>query len=222
MKMLKRITIYLIGLFILSLGVAASVKSGLGVTSVNSIPYALSLVFHANMGVFTAGLYILFVLIQLMLLRRDFKVRYLLGIPVSVLFGAMVDLSNRIFYALPDPASYPIRLLLLCCSILGVALGVFLYCSADLSPLPGDGVILAVAGKSGMQFHNVKILFDCTLVIISGVISLIFLRSLVSVREGTVISSLLIGVVVGVLKRFFSRRRSRKDSRVLYKKQRNE
>lgn len=213
MKMIKRTAIYLIGLFILSLGVAASVKSGLGVTSVNSIPYALALIFDADMGIFTAGLYILFVLIQWVLLRREFKLRYLLGIFVSVLFGAMVDLSNLIFSCLPEPGFYPVRLLLLCLSILGVALGVFIYCAADLIPLPGDGVILAIAGKSGMQFHNVKILFDCTLVVISGLLSLLFLHSLVSVREGTVISSLLIGVMVGMLKRVFSGRERQKMPR---------
>lgn len=206
MKMVKRIAIYLIGLFILSLGVGSSVKSGLGVTALNSVPYALSLIFHSDMGLFTAGLFILFVLIQWIILRRDFKIRYLFGILASVLFAAMVDLSNLIFRNLPDPASYPIRLLLLGISILGVALGVFLYCSVDLIPLPGDGVCLAVAQKSGMQFHNVKVFFDCTLVVISGVISMIFLGGLVSVREGTVISSLLIGVVVGLFKRIFRKR----------------
>ncbi len=204
--MIKRIAIYLIGLFILSLGVAISVKSGLGVTSVNSIPYALSLIFTTDMGMFTAGLYILFVLIQALILRRNFKVRFLFEIPCSILFGGMVDLSNLILSLVPDPTHYTVRLLLLALSIFGVALGVYLYCSVDLVPLPGDGVILAVSQKSGMKFHNVKILFDCTLVVISAAISLVFLGGLVSVREGTVISSLLIGLVVGLLTKAFGKK----------------
>lgn len=202
-QIVKRIMVYLIGLFILSLGVAVSIKSGLGVTSVNSIPYALSLIFSTDMGKFTAGLYILFVLVQALILRRDFKVRFLFEIPCSLLFGGMVDLSNLIMSLFPDPSHYILRLLLLALSIFGVALGVYLYCSVDLVPLPGDGVIRALSQKSGMKFHNVKILFDCTLVVISAVISLVFLHGLVSVREGTVISSLLIGVVVGLLTRIF-------------------
>ncbi|MBQ8381955.1 MAG: hypothetical protein IJX47_01985 [Clostridia bacterium] len=200
---IKRIIIYLMGLFILSLGVAVSVKSGLGVTSVNSIPYALSLIFSADMGVFTAGLYILFVLIQALLLRRKFQKRYLLEIPCSVLFGGMVDLSNVLLTLFPDPSHYILRLMLLAVSILLVALGVYLYCGTNLIPLPGDGVIIAVADKCKIKFHTVKILFDCTLVVISAAISLIFLHGLVSVREGTVISSLLIGAVVGALTKIF-------------------
>lgn len=207
MLKIKKVMIYLAGLFILSLGVAASVKSGLGVTAVNSIPYTLSLIINFDMGIFTAALYIIFIFIQWLILRKDFKVRYLFGILCSVLFGAMVDISNLIFSLLPDPAFYVLRLFLLCLSILAVAFGVYLYCSVDLIPLPGDGVIMAISQKLGRQFHNVKIFFDCSLVMISGVLSLIFLHGLVSVREGTVISSLLIGVVLGIIKRLFSKKK---------------
>ena len=205
-QQIKRIIVYLIGLWILSLGVAVSVKSGLGVTSVNSIPYALSLIFSADMGLFTAGLYIVFVLIQALLLRRKFPKRYLLEIPCSVLFGEMVDLSNLLLTLLPDPSHYILRLLLLAASILLVASGVYLYCQTNLIPLPGDGVILALAETCNIKFHTVKILFDCVLVVISAIISMIFLHGLVSVREGTVISSILIGTVVGVLPKLFGKR----------------
>lgn len=205
---IRRISVYLVGLFILSLGVALSVKSGLGVTSVNSIPYALSLIFSADMGMFTAGLYILFVLIQALILRKDFRAKFLFEIPCSLLFGGMVDLSNLILTCFPDPTHYIVRLLLLALSIFGVALGVYLYCSVELVPLPGDGVILVLSQKSGMKFHNVKILFDCTLVIISAAISLIFLGKLISVREGTVISSLLIGVIVGLLTKILDEKKA--------------
>ena len=42
MKFVKRIVIYLAGLFFVALGVAFSVNSNLGVSPVNSLPYVVS------------------------------------------------------------------------------------------------------------------------------------------------------------------------------------
>ena len=43
-NIIRRIALYIAGLFILALGVSLSVKSGLGVSPLNSVPYALTLV----------------------------------------------------------------------------------------------------------------------------------------------------------------------------------
>ena len=40
---IKRIILFVGGLFVMSLGVGLSIKSGLGVTPISSIPYSLTL-----------------------------------------------------------------------------------------------------------------------------------------------------------------------------------
>ncbi len=42
--LVKRILIYIIGVFILSFAVGVSIKSNLGVTPINSIPYVFALI----------------------------------------------------------------------------------------------------------------------------------------------------------------------------------
>ena len=51
MKHLKvRIPMYFIGLFIMTIGIALSVKSNLGVSPVSSIPYTITRVWGIEMG----------------------------------------------------------------------------------------------------------------------------------------------------------------------------
>ena len=84
---LKRYIIFLIGLFINSLGVAFITKADLGTSPISSIPYTLSLEFHPTIGQFTIVFSLLLIAIQIVLLRKKFGMVQFLQIPVSILFG---------------------------------------------------------------------------------------------------------------------------------------
>ena len=195
-NIIRRIALYIAGLFILALGVSLSVKSGLGVSPLNSVPYALTLVTGMDMGLLVALVFIFFLLLQILILRREFKPVKLLQIVGSFVFGWFVDCTNMIVGAGAVIENYWISLAFIAASIVFVALGILLYMGAGLMPLPGEGLVAAVAQKSGWQFSTVKLAFDCALVIAAGVICFIALGGLGSVREGTVLSAVGIGLVM--------------------------
>ena len=93
MEKLKRYIVFLIGLFINSLGVSLTTKADLGTSPISSIPYVLSLNFPFTLGQFTIAFSLLLILIQLVILRRNFKAEHLLQIPISILFGYFIDLT---------------------------------------------------------------------------------------------------------------------------------
>lgn len=66
-----RYGIFLIGLFINSLGVSLITKANLGTSPISSIPYVLSLEFPWSMGVFTMLFNVLLVILQLILLQKS-------------------------------------------------------------------------------------------------------------------------------------------------------
>ena len=67
MKHLKvRIPMYFIGLFIMTIGIALSVKSNLGVSPVSSIPYTITCVWGIEMGKATILFHIVLVLLQIL------------------------------------------------------------------------------------------------------------------------------------------------------------
>ena len=62
---------YFIGLFIMTIGIALSVKSNLGVSPVSSIPYTMTCVWGIEMGKATILFHIVLVVIQILLLRKN-------------------------------------------------------------------------------------------------------------------------------------------------------
>ena len=200
---------YFIGLFIMTIGIALSVRSDLGVSPVSSPPYTMTVVWNVEMGLATFLTHIVLVLIQILLLRRKFKLKNLLQLAVGVVFGLFTTLCNNLVMLLPLPDSLPFRIAMLAVSIPIVAVGIFLYVPADIMPLAGEGTILAVSEVTGVKFANVKVGFDITMAVISLAVCLIALHSMGSVGIGTVVSAVLTGIVLGWITKGFGEKRDR-------------
>ena len=71
MNKLKRYVIFLIGLFVNSLGVSLITKASLGTSPISSIPYVLSLSFPFTLGNFTIFFSVFLILLQLLILRKN-------------------------------------------------------------------------------------------------------------------------------------------------------
>ena len=74
MNKLKRYIIFIIGLFINSLGVSLITKASLGTSPISSIPYVLSLNYPLTLGNFTIIFSILLIVLQIIILRKNFKI----------------------------------------------------------------------------------------------------------------------------------------------------
>ena len=100
MKFVKRIVIYLAGLFFVALGVAFSVNSNLGVSPVNSLPYVVSRILGKDLGTCVTVIFIGYILIQILLLRKGFPPLDLAQILCSFAFGYFVDLTETLSWKL--------------------------------------------------------------------------------------------------------------------------
>lgn len=200
---------YFIGLFVMTIGIALSVKSNLGVSPVSSIPYTITCVWGIEMGKATILFHIVLVLIQILVLRKNFKPVQLLQILIGVVFGYFTTFCNYLVSFLPTPDNLGIRILMVLASTVFVAVGIFLYLPADLIPLAGEGCMQAVSTVTHIEFAKVKIGFDCTMVLVSAVTCLTALHSLGSVGIGTIIAAVLVGTLVGIINRAFGRQRDR-------------
>ena len=201
MEKLKRYIVFLIGLFINSLGVSLITKADLGTSPISSIPYVLSLNFPFTLGQFTIAFSLLLILIQLVILRRNFKAEHLLQIPISILFGYFIDLTMiMLFFVNPQSYLSSVVYLLIGCVILGF--GVYTEVLANVAMLPGESFVRAVSSTWKTEFGSTKVAFDVSLTGIAAVLSLIFAHRLDGVREGTIIAALLVGFIA----RLFGRR----------------
>ncbi len=90
--LIRRIVLYFVGLFIMTIGIALSVKSNLGVSPVSSIPNTMTLVWGIEMGNATIMFHCVLVVIQILVLRKKFKPVNLLQIAVGIIFGKFTTL----------------------------------------------------------------------------------------------------------------------------------
>ncbi|MGN0909098.1 MAG: YitT family protein, partial [Succinivibrio sp.] len=116
-------------------------------------------------------------------------------IPFTVVFSFFLDLFMMLFSRL-DPQSYPAELAVLAAGMILLALGVALQGKARFIKLAGDGVVYVATSVTGRRFGLLKTILDCSLVAASCILSLACLGSIEGVREGTLLSALLTGVMV--------------------------
>ena len=202
-KLAARLVIYCIGLLVLAFGIALSVNSNLGVSPVSSLPYVVSQILNVSLGTATTGVYILYVLLQMLLNGRKFQPELLLQLVFSTVFGYFVDGAKFILgdFAIP---TYFGQLLMLAGSILLIGFSLVLYIDVQVAPMPAEGLVGCVAGKTGKPFSSMKTAFDCTSVLVGAVLSFAFLGKLVGIREGTVVTALLAGRVMGILRKYLA------------------
>ena len=201
-KKINRYVIYLISLFIISLGASLSIKANLGTSPLICLPYVCSLITNLSVGIVIFLFTILFIVIQIALLGKGFEKRQYLQLVIGFIFSFFVDFSVMLVNFI-NPIGYINQFLLLLFSCLVVAFGVLLEIQTEVVYLPADGVIVAISQVLKKEFPKVKPFVDTSMVIIAAVLSIVFLGYFAGVREGTIISALIIGPIVKILKKYF-------------------
>ncbi len=207
--LLNRILVYVVGLFIMAFGVSLSLKSNLGVSPVNSLPNEISLVmnsFGINLSLGNAVIIIFscYVLVQILIKRRRFPLIDLTQVIFSIIFGYFTNFTGMITNASSYLTSLPMRLLFMAISMVFIAFGVSIYMNAKLVNMPMEGMTLAISEALGKPFARVKIVVDCSTVILALVLSLVFLHGIEGVGVGTVLAAVCVGLLVKPIQKLVS------------------
>ena len=115
----RRLAMYAAGLFVMTVGIALSVKSRLGVSPISS----MTCIWGIEMGKATILLHCSLVLLQIILLRRNFKPVNLLQVAVGIVFGYFTTFCNWCVSFLPESDGIVLRVILLLLSV--VCIGSF-------------------------------------------------------------------------------------------------
>ena len=206
---IRRYAGFVVILFVIAFGTSLSIRANLGSSPISAPPYILSLVpgVSLSMGQLTICMHVFFILIQVLLLRKEFEKRQYAQIVVSFLFGFYTDLTMWLtgFLQIPsyiNPAlGYPLRLLELLIGGAILAFGIACEVRCDSLMLAGEGLPLALSKFLKKDFSRVKIFSDTTLVLIGVVFMLVFFRrwDWEMVGVGTLISMFYVGLMVKVI-----------------------
>ena len=202
-----RVVFYCIALFFMALGVAFSANSDLGISPVNSLPYVISDIVRMQPGTCVTIVFCAYILVQIILLRKEFNPVNLFQIVFSTIFGYFVNFTKWMVGDFLLPGGYIGRLAMQCVGIVFVAFGVFLYLDVELVPMPMEGMTMAIAKKVGKPFPTVKTIVDCTVVAIGVILTIVCLRLIpfkdagVRIREGTILAALVTGKVIEIMRK---------------------
>ena len=200
-ELIKRYIFLLVGLFVNGLGVSFITKAGLGTSPITSIPYTLSLGFTPTVGMFTLVFNIFLVILQVILLRRNFQLQNLLQLPIIALFSFFIDLTMSLLgFIQPETYAMKVVSLIVGCLILGF--GVFMEMVANVAMLPGEATVRAVSDVFSTDFGKTKIAFDSSMTIIAAILSFIMFKHLDGVREGTIVAAILVGFIARLFKKY--------------------
>ena len=181
---LFKILCFLIGCFIIQLGVAFFIKSNTGVDSFTIFMQGLSNLLNITVG--QANILVMgIVFVGMLIFTREY-IR--LGTFLAVITaGPFLDFINQLLdgYGI-ESLPLIVRLVMVAISCVVIAIGFSILKSAELSVAPTDQLPLIIVDKTNWQYKWVRIVMDVLFIVIGfslgGVLGL-----------GTIIATLLIG-----------------------------
>ena len=199
-----RILVYVVGMFILALGLTLNTKANLGVSPIISVPYSISQITELNFGDLTFVVYAIFVLVQIIIhirLKNHKRIASdILQLPLSFIFTRLLNIFT---VYIPTSQNLGIRFVILTFAIICTGIGAAMSLSMQIVPNPGDGIVQALAERFDKSVGITKNLFDCINLSITLCISLFIAHQIVGVGIGTVIAVVGVGRVIALFHHIF-------------------
>ena len=198
-----RFAFFVLGVAINSFGIVLITAGNLGTSPISSVPYVFSLEFsQLSFGMTTFIWNILFIIIQVILLRRRFKPSQFLQIVANILFSSAIDVSSAILWFV-DPQTLWERLLCVVLGCLILAFGIVIEVAPNVIVVPGEGLVRALSIVTKVRYGTVKVAFDVTLMVIATICSFIFFGGLNGIGIGTIISAVIVGLFINAINKLF-------------------
>lgn len=199
-----QILVYVVGMFILAIGLILNTKANLGVSPIISVPYSISQITGLNFGDITFVVYAIFVVVQIIIhirLKNHKRiVSDILQLPLSLIFTRLLNIFSTY---IPTAQNLGIRFIVLTLAIICTGVGAAMSLSMQLVPNPGDGIVQSLAEGFNKSVGLTKNLFDCFNLCITLCISIFIAHQIVGVGIGTVIAVLGVGRVIALFHHIF-------------------
>lgn len=175
-------------------------KAALGTSPLAAIPYSLPLVVsQLSLGEWTI-IFSLFLIVGQILFEID-QLKWseiMVKILLSFIFGDLIDWTmSWLRHVIMQNYWQSLFLLLFGCLV--ISLGAYFEVIADVAMLPGDAFVRAISRYFNIEYGKIRVMSDISMSVIGAIICLTFLSNLSGVREGILISALVVGNLVKLL-----------------------
>lgn len=202
--MRRKIIIYLIGIFTLAIGSNLFLNTALGVAPSCSLALTLTFLLPGSYALFNFIVNTLILILEALIVHKFGKTQ-ILQFVITFIYSYLIKLTS-LFLTHIQPHSFLEQVLLAILACIVMALGITLTIHSNLTVMPYEGFIGALAFRLRKDFGKLRVIIDVLFTLASIVISLILLHNINSVGLGTIIASFLTGSVVSMYDVLFNKK----------------
>lgn len=191
---IKRVLIYTIGIIFVSLGIVLCKKCDMGISPISSIPFVLSDIVPMTFGSLTTLFHFMNIIAQMVLMKKIDEPKIWLQVLLAFVFGWVIDGFNQLIII--DSRVMCYKIIALVFSIFFTALGMVCMLDMNLIQNPPDGTVKQISILSGWEFAVVKITYDVFCVIVSVLLSVMFLHRIEGLGIATIASAFFVGKTI--------------------------
>lgn len=192
--MRRKLIVYLTGIFTLAIGSNLFLNAALGVAPSCSLALTFTFLLPGSYALFNFIVNTALLILEALIVHKFGKTQ-IIQLFITFIYSYLIKLTS-IFLTHIQPHSFLEQVLLATLACIVLALGITLTIHSNLTVMPYEGFIGALAIRLKKDFGKLRVILDVTCTIVSIVISLILLHSIKSVGLSTIIASFLTGSVV--------------------------
>lgn len=203
-KLLNNILLTSACAMIASIGTCFMVKADIGLSCTDALILTLGKMTEIQMGTMTIIFYSIGLIVQIVIQKRNFKIRQILQIPVTLLIGRVINfiLSH---VEIINLETYVFKLIFFVFGIILASFAVALLLALNLVKFPLEGAYIAISERFNLKFGIVRWSFDIIFASISIILYFFFSQKL-EIREGTIINMFLLSPPIHFLYNIFRKK----------------
>lgn len=198
---------YILGLLLLSLGVALVSRSDFGVSMIVASPYLISLK-YSNVLTFGMAEYIFqgLLLLLMIILTRKIRLRYFLSFVTVLIYGLFLDLFVWILGFLPEPELLG-RVVYFIIGTASTIISIAFFFRTYLPPAMYECFVKEVSMAFRIDTAKFKSVFDVTCLLIGVILSFVFFGRIdfKVIGIGTLITTIINGTSIGLCGKFLDK-----------------
>lgn len=209
-KFLSKFFLFLLGMVISNIGVATTIRSSIGTSPIVAPAVAFTEIFSVNIIITTFVLNVIFVLCQITILKKRFKLIQLSQILVALLTGLFMGLGMLLTQFIHASSLFWINVLLNLVGNFILGLGFAIEIIADFTFMPGDGLVNLIFKETKQSCGKIKVCFDIILSIITIIMCWFGLHEIFGdcIGIGSIISALTVGLFTNFFLKLFKYQKS--------------
>ncbi len=192
----KKLLYSILAFLMLGLGISLQIKAGIGQSMFNAFSLILSGLFSLEVGTMLNFLNLSFFMIYLIIRRSPINRRDIVQIAATIANGYIVNFY--IYFVLSNLTIQPyfLRVLTFMSGLILASLSLGAILAMEIIQFPLESLCIELGKKLGYSLTTVRMRFDVFFMVSTLILTAVFSRSLY-IREGTVISFLLLSRLIG-------------------------